>query len=259
MTTISAEVEIRRALNRSEVYKVLAKSFLYPTQEVYEYIHSQLYKETLLEYAASAQCTRELGNVLRELVDLLETRNGIPSREELEGEYNHLFVHLGSAKCPPYETEYGYDNVFQKTQAMADIAAFYRAYELEVADTNTDRVDFISTELEYMSYLALKEAYATEHGKEEHLEICQDSQKKFLQDHLGRWVKLFSQILQKPTSSQFYQQLGKLLGLFMASEVATLGVSPKEIVVSRAPAATSNEPFSCDRCARLNPEAGGKA
>ena len=91
---------VQESVERGNMYKSFATSFLYPTEQVVDHLS-------------------KLSNA--EVID----------RERLEREHNRLFAHLGSAKCPPYETEYGYDNVFQKTQAMADISGFYRAYRLE--------------------------------------------------------------------------------------------------------------------------------
>jgi len=234
MTTSAPDVEFTTALARSTLYRLLAKSFLYPTQEVFDFIRSPLYEENISRYLDGRDSVRQ------ELIT--------PCREELEREYNRLFAHLGSAKCPPYETEYGYDNIFQKTEAMADIAGFYRAYELEVGDTNTERVDFISTELEFMAYLALKEAYAREQGNQEHLEICVDSQQKFLRDHLGRWISIFSKILSNSTDNTFYKQLATMTANFLDEEARTLGIDLDKVSAPDNPISEVQDSFVCDGC-----------
>ena len=247
MNVISTEVEIRLALARSSTYKLLGKSFLYPTQVVFDSIYSELYDETLMHFLSVQQNGLEMGKGIQEL-----HLPGLIDREELEKEYNRLFAHLGSAKCPPYETEYGYDNVFQKTEAMADIGGFYRAYGLEVSDKTTERVDFISTELEFMSYLTMKEAYARENSEEEHLEICLDTERKFLLDHVGRWITIFAKILSNSTVNEFYLQLGKLTEEFMDVEARLLGVELKKIMepnknlIMQPPT-----PFGCDACVHV--------
>lgn len=205
------------ALVRGGVYKLLAKSFLYPTSNVVEEIQRM----------HSSQVT---------------------DRADLEREYNRLFAHLGSAKCPPYETEYGHDNVFQKTQAMADIAGFYRAYGLEVSDHNADRVDFLGTELEFMAYLCLQEAYAREHHEDEHLEICLDTQRKFMKDHLGGWIGIFSKILEKSTENSFYSATNQRLLNFVGGEVERLGVSVLEVTGPNKEHEKASAPFGCDAC-----------
>ena len=241
------EVTIRHALTRSAVYSLLVKSFKYPTELVFDFIRSTGFDETLRELAGLNSDDR-----LHQQVDSfatvhsrLATTNG---RGALETEYNRLFAHLGSAKCPPYETEFGYENVFQKTQAMADIAGFYNAYALEPASTDTERVDFISTELEFMSYLALHEAYAREHGEDEHLDVCIDTQRKFLLDHLGRWVSVFANILSNASSNPFYTWLGRFTECFIDSEAHHLEVALEKVTGPVKIESAVPEPFGCDEC-----------
>ena len=248
MNSVTTEVERHLAFIRSAMYKLLAKSFLYPTQEVYDLVLSQSFQDSLADALLMPNLSQEMEKDILTFRELMANNQKIPSREELESEYNRLFAHLGSAKCPPYETEYGFDNVFQKTTAMADIAGFYSAYGLEVADKNTERVDFISMELEFMSYLAMKEAYAREHGEQEHLEICIDTQRKFLRDHLGRWISIFARILASATENEFYRQLGKVTEDFLNSEATALGIELMKISVPSRVTIEQPAPFGCDGC-----------
>lgn len=248
MDTLPKEMDFQRALARSTMYKLLAKSFRYPTSEVFDFMRSRLYEKSLSELTSLGEQQAGFKDVVRAFKEMLSTWWGMRDREELESEYNRLFAHLGSAKCPPYETEYGYDNIFQKTEAMADISAFYRAYGLGVSERNTDRVDFIGTELEFMSYLAANEAYARAHDETEHLEICLDTQRKFLRDHLGRWVTVFSQVLTRSTQNPFYSQLGGLTEEFLGGESRRLGVELSKVAAPISDDSEPRMPFGCDGC-----------
>jgi len=243
------------ALTRSAIYKLLAKSFCYPTREALKYFQSPKYLETLSLCSSLDTCTSELKEGAEALHQLIVSWPEREVQEKLEYEYNRLFAHLGSAQCPPYETEYGFDNVFQKTAAMADIAGFYSAYGLEVSDTNTERVDFISTELEFMSYLTVHEAYAREHDNNEQLEICLDTQRKFIRDHLGRWMTIFVELLRNSTDNAFYLGLGKLTEEFLNFEARILTVELDKV---SAPSKMTNEPqtpFSCNECLPMEQKA----
>ena len=60
------------------------------------------------------------------------------------------------------EIEYGdaqADPLFQPHR-LADLAAFYRAFGLELAADAAERQDHLCIELEFMSVLAAKEGYA---------------------------------------------------------------------------------------------------
>lgn len=239
-----------RAFVRSRMYEHLAKSFLYPLGSIFgqirnsDYLESLSQYESLLDAGVMQQCVREF---------MTSSQSERLKREELESEYNRLFAHLGSAKCPPYETEYGHENIFQKTQAMADIAGFYRAYGLEVADTNTERVDFIATELEFMSYLLMSETYARTHGVQEQLGIAIDTQKTFLRDHLGRWMEVFSTILIGNTENPFYHSLGSVVQQFVETELVLLGVVPERVSLRKEPHDEPLELFGCQDCAVPTP------
>ena len=217
MDKIQEHTAIHEVLERGMLYKSFAASFLYPTKQVAD--------------------------------QLSQTHNVDPiSGEALEGEYNRLFAHLGSAKCPPYETEYGYDNVFQKTAAMADIAGFYKAYGLEPSQNNTERVDFLGSELEFMAFLSFQEAYALQQNEAQHLEICLDSQRMFMRDHLGRWIGLFSSILKKSTELRLYLEVNTKLESFIAGEVERLQVPVNPVTAPNREQKKDPAPFGCDAC-----------
>jgi TorA maturation chaperone TorD len=232
------------AFVRSRMYELLAKSFLYPTDLIFRYIRSDEYGECLFRYGS----LHETDGTPRMQELISSSRSEVLKREDMESEYNRLFAHLGSAKCPPYESEYGFDNIFQKTHAMADIAGFYRAYGLEVADTDTERVDFIATELEFMSYLLMSETYARANGIRQQVDVAIDTQKKFLRDHLGRWMGVFSTILIDSTKNPFYHSLGNAVQEFVEREITLLGVTPERVSVPKKPDVEPLEPFGCQDC-----------
>jgi len=255
MNTISADTKALNAEVRAQIYKILAKSFLYPTKDFFDSFGTQEYTQALLRYCSLNAPSSELQATIQGVCEMLKSGEQGPTPGTLEYEYNRLFAHLGSAKCPPYETEYGYDNVFQKTQTMADIAGFYKAYGLEVSDTNAERVDFLSTELEFMAFLSLQEAYAREHGECEHIEVCVDTQRKFMKDHLGRWTGIFTKILSRTTQEKFYENAGKQLEEFVGGELGRLNVFPEEVTAPSKEPPASQEPFGCEGC--VSPTSAG--
>jgi DMSO reductase family type II enzyme chaperone len=245
MQTPEFTIEATTDQLRAKMYRLLAKAFQYPSKDIVQALSEKEKGNDVLEYTALTTRSPRFQNLID---DVRLNLQSVESMEVLEYEYNRLFAHLGSAKCPPYETEYGYDNVFQKTEAMADIAGFYYAYGLEVADQNTERVDFIGTELEFMSFLALNEAYARETGNTEQLEICLDTQRKFLQDHLGRWTTTFAKILVNSTTNGFYGSAGRLMAQFIQEEAARLHVVLNEVTGPNKEVLKTPDPFGCSGC-----------
>jgi TorA maturation chaperone TorD len=243
-----ADGTIEQASGRSLLYSILARAFKYPTAA------SVCNVRTMLDASAGGASLTplDLNPTFRQTLEAMRTElqhwSHPEQRSALEAEYNRLFAHLGSAQCPPYECEYGYENVFQKAQAMADIAGFYAAYGLEPASTETDRVDFLSTELEFMAYLALHEAHARAQHEISHLEICRDSQRKFLCDHLGRWAPLFAEILSRTTSHAYYLLGARLLDAFLAEEVRMLDVAPVKVTSPNPSHLSAAQALDCAAC-----------
>ncbi len=142
-------------------------------------------------------------------------------------EYDRLFSHRTTVLCPIYEVEYDRNRAVSQGPTLADIMGFYRAFGLELSVN--ERPDHLALELEFMSVLAYKEALALQNNLLEQAEICRDAQKKFLEAHLGRWVKLFAETLIRESQLEFYTKLATELKDFIESECALLGACPQII------------------------------
>lgn len=165
---------------------------------------------------------------LRELPEFRETLCNV-SVEELQREHTRLFSLTIGGGVPLYETEYGRREIFMKTQRLADIAAFYYAFGLEVPAAAHQRIDFIGAELELMSWLVLKERYAQDSGRHEEAQTCRDAMTKFMNDHLGRWANFLGGQIIKTAQQAFYRALGQRLVDFCNAECDRLHVHPDRI------------------------------
>src|SRR3989304_1633468 len=157
-TQVTHDVLAAEALARSAVYRFLSRAFL-PPEDGLETMRTEgdeaagLLRRHLSvgESAAAAEVAGRL----------LAATDGAALREE----YYHIFGHQISRDCPVYETQYDAGHVFQQAQQLADIAGFYLAFGLEVAEGVGERADHVSLELEFMQALTFREAYArTHHG-----------------------------------------------------------------------------------------------
>lgn len=89
-----------------------------------------------------------------------------------------------------YETEYGRERAMVKGNELADIAGFYRAFGFETGGDGLlpEMVDHLAVELEFYALLLLKSQALVEAGDEEGAAIVLDARRKFLKDHLGRFI-----------------------------------------------------------------------
>ncbi len=215
------------ALHRSQLYRFLADAFLYPTED------------WTLDAPLLEPVLEELG------LDNNRLHYGTIELDDLQAEHRHVFGLTGSL-C--YETEYGLPHEYRQSQEMADIAGFYRAFGFENGGVIRERPDYLSTELEFMHTLTLKEAYARETDQLEHVEVCVDAQRKFLRDHLAHWLPLFVKRLEQLAADGVYAELVALTAAFIAAEVDRLDAQPEPFRVPEIKATPFNPDFSCGDC-----------
>jgi len=146
--------------------------------------------------------------------------------DDEESAYLEVFGHSISKDCPPYETEYhaNHDITF-RSQRLADVAGFYRAFGLDRSDNLRERVDHLSFEAEFAQILIARQLYATDSGMEDaHADVCQEAQRRFFAEHLGWWLPAFGVQLEARTGSVFYTGLARFVRAFTAAERALLGL-----------------------------------
>jgi TorA maturation chaperone TorD len=146
-----------------------------------------------------------------------------------ELDYIACFGHTVRGDCPMNEIEYGdikADPLFQPHR-LADLGAFYAAFGLEIGNDAAERQDHISIELEFMSVLAAKEAYALAYKfDDEPVTLVRNAQKKFLREHLGRWTPAFTRRLSRIAGDGALGALADFTREFITAECARLNVMP---------------------------------
>jgi hypothetical protein len=139
-----------------------------------------------------------------------------------------VFGHAARGSCPLNEIEYGdlnADPLFQPHR-LADLAAFYRAFGVEVTPDAGERLDHISFELEFMCVLAAKEACGLEPNQDARLaSVSRDAQRKFLREHPGRWLPAFARRLAGASDDPLLRQLARFTGAFILAECARFSVN----------------------------------
>ena len=157
--------------------------------------------------------------------------------------YLRVFGHTVRGDCPPHEIEYGSlhaDKLYQP-HLLADIAAFYRAFGLELTPDAAERVDHIAMECEFYAVLCAKEEVAGDQ-----LDFCRDTQKKFLREHLARWTPSFSRRVEQLSHDEFYRAAAGRLREAVLAECDRLGVRPGGDDLQVRPAEELTDP--CGAC-----------
>ncbi len=210
---MSVERAITVALRRSALYRLLAMAFAYPTPPRLEAVATAASEAAAEAPAALVGALHRLGDAAQR-VDVAA----------LAGE--HLVLFQRQVRCPPYEGAYGPPQMAGKAPLLADIAGFYRAFALEPAEGQPEVEDHLCAELEFMSVLAVKEAWAVAESHAEGLEVTRNAERAFLVDHLARWGKAFAGRVAATAAPGFYPVAAALLDVWLDAECARLEVAP---------------------------------
>jgi TorA maturation chaperone TorD len=247
---------VERALGRSKLYLLISWSMLYPEDDEFlEYLQSGEFVEDgrsaldnlgrALDGTGGERAKSKLASVSKYLDHIEEWVSSECVNwqlTDLQSEHRRVFSNVITLDCPPYETLFGNDHVFGQAHTMGDIAGFYRAFGVELSRDIHERMDHLSVELEFMHFLAYKESYARCHDGAEKVQIVVDAQKKFVKEHIGRWVPLFARMLVKKADSGFFRHMADLSSDWMDFDAAYLGVNPQPYSEADYRPATFNAP-----------------
>lgn len=163
---------------RSAIYELLSRLLSPP-----DLAHGKKALEIAFTLCRSEVVPIHLRHSFRGLIDRL-AQTGL---NEIERAWQAMFGLTDSGPLSLCETEYGMAHIFQKSHTLADVSGFYRAFGLDRAD-GAERPDHLSAEFEFLSFLAMKESYARENGKEDSADVCRDAERLFLSEHTGRFA-----------------------------------------------------------------------
>lgn len=227
--TQAGGASVDHAMARAFIYRWLAKAYEDPTVEGWTWLCHEQTRENLQRAIHCLGPLPDPSEVMR-----------LEGFETYHAAYLAAFGHAARGSCPLNEIEYGdikADPLFQPHR-LADLAAFYRAFGLEVAEDAGERQDHICLELEFMCVLAAREAFREKEGgklkaETKHQEASgscaspfRDAQKKFLREHLGRWAPAFARRLLGATAEPALKALAEFTRTFVEAECARFEVNP---------------------------------
>ncbi|MBE0541025.1 MAG: molecular chaperone TorD family protein [Verrucomicrobia bacterium] len=243
------------AVARSFIHRFLAKAYEDPMPQTWRWLTQARTINSLR--AANVFAGQSLLPSAEVLINALQPAG----YDAFLNAYLAAFGHAARGSCPLNEIEYGdikADPLFQPHR-LADLAAFYRAFGLEVTEDAGERQDHLCLELEFLCVLAAKEAYALEHQLDaDQLTQCREAQKKFLREHLGRWTPAFARRLASATNEPALRALAEFTRAVIESECARFGVNPGSEELSLRPVDEAAD-RACDSCGINNLPPGALA
>lgn len=187
------------AAARSYLYRLLAESFSYPTDAFTESVASGDWHKLLRSLVE---------NLPFDLPALSEPLNPQESVNRLQESYVSTFeVGTGRPFCPLYEGSHRSGRM----KVMEDLVRFYEYFGLKTQPG--DHPDHLCAELEFMHYMAFKEAAALAHS--DPVADARRAQRDFLDRHLCRWLpRIYSRLEAAQDLPSFYLSVARLAGDF---------------------------------------------
>lgn len=217
---VKSESRVRRASGAaifSIAYGAMAKAFAYPKQatrtDLIEALDSIRPDAAAFGEAAVDSCPSAIES-LRALRDA-----------ELEAEYLAIFTHVCAADCNPCETSYLCKHLFQVSQSLAELNGFYRTFGVEPSG---ERPDHFSVELEFLAYLAFREAGEQMRDEEERAEESRQARRLFLECHIGRWFKTFLFLVRRKAQKGPYYAIANFCEAVLTSDATLLNARVAE-------------------------------
>jgi TorA maturation chaperone TorD len=141
--------------------------------------------------------------------------------ENLAVEYSRLFVGPGK-HISPHESVHHKRDDGQWGQlwgpSTAEVKKFIESAGLEYTSGYTGLPDHISVELEFIQQVIQREAQAWNAGDDETALLCLKNEKKFVNDHLNRWIPEFCEKVITAAESPFYREMARLTRSFIEFE-----------------------------------------
>jgi len=245
--------EIAAALSRSVLYDALALGLQTPSREGVEQLAARRMRQACVEAARCLEREMEVESAGKaDAVAPITASAGIWARElarldtqQLLLEHARLFGHTVRGRVCPYESEYGQNALFQQSHQLADLTGFYAAFGLELDEAVHERADHIACELEFMHFLARKEAYALETRDDAMLEGTRRGARLFLQEHLGKFGRAVALSLQETGEKGFYAGLGRVLHECLLLDSRRQGIETGPPGLQLRPESESDVPMQC--------------
>lgn len=140
------------------------------------------------------------------------------SSENLLVDYTRLFLGPNHIIAKPYGSVWlNSDNLLMQESTMA-VEQLYAEGGFEIDENFRELPDHIAAELEFLYLLIYRENEARRNDDLEALSAIAGLRKRFLDEHLGRWVGPFTAAVIAGAQSDFYRELAELTGRFVQIE-----------------------------------------
>ena len=207
------------ARQRSNVYGLLAT------------VYRQEVTSGLLQQSKDPQFLGVLSDLGIQLGDDFFQRNEEELLEEMAVEYTRLFLGPGKHVSPHESVHLQRDDAGQGQlwgESTVEVKKFIESSGLDYRSEYKGLPDHISVELEFMQQVTLREQQAWREDDRDGALYCLKIQKKFIQEHLIRWIPIFCEKVMAEAELPFYREMAVLTKRFVEFDWRELQEEDKE-------------------------------
>ena len=185
-------IDVDMHKGREVIYATLSNIFLnMPTDELFANVEA-VFSSFELEDSAD----KMMKDGLKAVQDFIKSRNALNSEEKKQfddkvlHDYTRLFC-LGDS-VPVSESTYLSPSHLTMQEETGKVFYIYKSCNFDMKHTSNEPNDHIAYELMFMSYLSKGIAQNIVKGDMEQVNSLLHLQKMFLEEHLLKWVEMFS-------------------------------------------------------------------
>lgn len=204
---MKAERFLQHEEKRRDSYKLISACYYLPEEDTIQKL---------------AELTEIMGGVCVEAAKHVSNMGTETDIEQLRIDYSKLFVGPFELLAPPYGSVYLEGERKVMGDSTIDARNRYEEVGLDISGGLKEAPDHIAIELEFMYYLIFKEIEAIGNSDFESIMGYLEQQKGFLEDHLGRWVEPFTEVMKANAQTGFYRGLADMTSDFVAQDAVAL-------------------------------------
>ncbi len=197
------------ARQRSNVYGLLAT------------VYRQEVTSGLLQQIKDPQFLGVLSALGIQLGDDFFQRNEEELLEEMAVEYTRLFLGPGKHISPHESVHHQGDDAQQGQlwgESTVEVKKSIESSGLDYRSEYRGLPDHISVELEFMQQVTLQEEQAWREEDKDGALYCLKIEKKFIEEHLIRWIPIFCEKVIREAELPFYREMAALTKSFIEFE-----------------------------------------
>ena len=209
MSKIGKEDKRAVAKNRSNIYGLLAS------------VYRQEVTSDLIQQIKDPQFLGVLSDLGTEGLDTFLQKPENELLEDLAVEYTRLFLGPGKHISPHESVHHQRDDgQWGKLwgKSTAEVKKFIESTGLDYIEDFKGLPDHISVEFEFMQQLTLREEQAWKEADADKATACRQVEKKFIEEHLTRWIPSFCEQVLQEAELPFYHAMAALTRSFIEFE-----------------------------------------